>query len=176
MLDNDLSDYEGQFLLAQSLWRAMGGTTTDGCGLTVEGYLAVYGTDDADLDLAVFDWANGQFDSPPKADDDCLDQVELKRLFLFWFGDGDEDLVGYLDERILPNYQGLMDATGYELHDLANEMEMDDEDESDYETDDESDYESDDESDDEMAGRSLRARPAPKKVAGRAHLTNKARQ
>jgi len=68
----------------------------------------------------VFEWANGQFDTPPSTDDDCLDQIEFKRLFLFWFGDGDEDLIGYLDKKILPNYQGLMDAKGYELHELAD--------------------------------------------------------
>ena len=45
-----------------------------------------------------------------------------------------------------------MDAKGYELHDLASEIEMADDDESDY----------DDESDDGKAGRTLRARPAKK--------------
>lgn len=65
--------------------------------MTSEQYQTIYGTNNADFDTEVFSWANGQYDMPPKSDDDCLDQVEFKRLFLFWNGDGDEDLIDYLD-------------------------------------------------------------------------------
>merc|ERR1719510_2138484 len=93
--------------------------TLSECGITLEEFQAAYGTNNVGLDTELFKWANGQFDTPAKVDDDCLDQVEFKRLLLFWFGDGNPDLVNYLDQQILPNYQGLMDAKGYELHEVA---------------------------------------------------------
>ena len=45
--------------------------------------------------------------------------MEFKKLFLFWFGDGDEQMIANLDNLILPNVKGGMDASGYALHALA---------------------------------------------------------
>ena len=115
-------DFSKEYMVAQSAWKVLSATTVDGCGLGYEDYLTVFGTDDELLDSEVFDWANGQYDEPARADDDCLDQVEFKRLFLFKNGGGDKDLIDYLDARILPNYQGLMDKRGYLLYKLASEL------------------------------------------------------
>ena len=94
--------------------------TLDDCGITLDEFLAAYGSNNLNFDTTLFQWANGEFDSNGSVTDDCLDQVEFKRLFLFWFGDGNSDQVKFLDESIFPSHQGLMDDFGYSLHDQAD--------------------------------------------------------
>jgi len=48
-----------QYILAQSIWRDLGGTTGDLCGITLDQYHTVYGTNNVDFDTEVFEWANG---------------------------------------------------------------------------------------------------------------------
>ena len=80
-------------------------------------FLYTYGTNNETLDTKLFRWANGELrDINPLPADDCLDQLDFKNLFLFWFGDGNEGFVNYLDTLIFPASQVGMDEDGYRLH------------------------------------------------------------